>query len=83
MSRGHFSRSQEIAHLVADVRRMTPEQVMDTHGIQILANGQVYDATFEETYKNISEWAQASLEDEGSEFDDLDDKYSKYDDEDY
>lgn len=82
MSGRHFSRSSEVAHLIADVRRMTPEDVLETYGIKILPDHQVFDVTFDETYKNLSEWAQACIDGEDDDYDDDEDKYDKYNDED-
>lgn len=82
MSRGHFSRSSEISHLIAQVRRMTPEDVLEAYGIKFLPDGTIWDVTFEENYKNINEWAQACVDEENSEYDDTDDKYDRFSDED-
>lgn len=72
MSQGHFSRSSEIAHLLAEVRRMSAQELYDSYGIEFVAvgktTGPVYDTTSDEEYKDLNEWAQAVVDEERSEY---------------
>ncbi len=83
MSHGRHSTSSEVSHLIAEARRMTSQELLDTYGIELLTDGRVIDTAFDQTYTNIGEWALACVEDDSSEYDDLADKYNKFDDEDY
>lgn len=82
MSQGHFSRSSEIAHLVAEVRRMSPQERRDIHGMEIHDDGTVSDETLDDTFKNIQTWAQAVVESDTDEFDEYNTD-DDYDEEDY
>jgi hypothetical protein len=80
---GQHSRSSEVAHIIAEVRRMTPEEIIETYGIQLLDDGKVLDITYDEEFKNIPEWAAWSVAEENLyNNEDLYDQ-SKYEDEDY
>lgn len=57
MSHGRHNASSEVAHLVAEVRSLTPEEAYEVHGIEILLDKTVYDLTYEETFKNLNAWA--------------------------
>lgn len=83
MSYGRHNASSEVAHLVADVRRMTAEQALEAHGIEINADKTVYDSTYEKSFKNINEWAAYVVKEETNEWDEDSDHYSnKWDDDD-
>lgn len=88
MSGKHFSRSSEVAHLVAEVNRLSVEENLEVHGIDIdrigarPAEEYIFDTLYEEYFKTVHEWAAFTVDQESNEYDDFDDKYSKYDDED-
>ncbi len=83
MSRGHFSRSSEIAHLIAEVRRITAVEALDVYGIEFVQigklNGKVFDTTTEQEYENLNEWAQAVVDEDLDEYAELEHEASKYD----
>lgn len=68
-----FSPSSEVAHLVAEVRRLNPEQVLETYGIEINDRGVVWDTLYEEEFLNLRQWAVFTVEQEHAE--DNDDDY--------
>lgn len=88
MSGRHFSRSSEVAHLVAEVNRLSVEENLEVHGIDIDRIGvrpteeHIFDTLYEEYFKTVHDWAAFTVDQESNEYDDFDDKYSKYDDED-
>lgn len=69
-----FSPSSEVAHLVAEVRRLTPEQILDVYGIEINERGIVWDTLYEEEFLNIREWAKFTVEQDN--LDDDEDEYT-------
>ena len=72
MSRSrHHSRSSEVAHIVAEVRRMFPEDAFDAYGIEILEDGRIIDTTYDQEFKTLHEWAAWSVDQE-SAYDDED-----------
>lgn len=89
MSGRHFSRASEIAHLVAEVNRLSVEENLETHGIDIdrvkarSSDQFIHDTLYNEYFKTIHDWAAFTIDQESNEYDDDDDKYGKYDDEDY
>jgi hypothetical protein len=75
-----FNASSEVAHLLAEVRQLTPEEVLEAHGIEIdIVDKTVYDATYEQTFKNIQAWAQFVVAQENDEFEDEDEFSSQWD----
>lgn len=86
MSRGHFSRSSQVAHLVDEVNRLSLEENLETYGIELdpllLKNkqGLVYDTLYDKYFKTIREWAVFTIEQDSIE--DEEDDYDKYDDKD-
>ena len=88
MSGQRFSRATEITHLVAEVTRLSVEENLETYGIELDRMGLnhsdefVYDTLYDKYFKTIHEWAAFTVDQESSEYDDLDDKYSKHNDED-
>ncbi len=84
MSHGRHNASSEIAHLLAEIRRMTAEEAFENHGIEIQADKLVYDSTYEQTFNNVQEWAAFVIEQERDNWeDDFDRDSNKWDEEDY
>jgi hypothetical protein len=73
MSHGRHNASSEVAHLVAEVRGLTPEEALELHGIEIYEDKTVYDTAYEETFKNLNTWASFVVAQEMTE--DYDDEY--------
>lgn len=71
MSHGRHNASSEVAHLVAEVKALTPEDALEIHGIEIYPDKTVYDTAYEETFKNLNAWAVYVVAQEMSD-DDID-----------
>lgn len=76
MSHGRHNASSEVAHLVADVRRMSKEDAYQIHGIEIRTDGSVYDSTDDRRFRNLNEWASYVISLEGDEWEDEYDRHS-------
>lgn len=87
MSGKHFSRSSEVAHLVAEVNRSSAEELLEIYGIELdplllkYKQGIVFDTLYDKFFKTVHEWAAFTVDQEHID-DEYDDEYSKYDDED-
>jgi hypothetical protein len=75
-----YSPSSEIAHLLAELRGMTNEEILDIHGIEINEDKSVYDLAYDQTFKNVQTWATFVVEQENSDYED-EDEYGKWDEE--
>ena len=80
MSRSRHNASSEVAHLVAEVRRVSVEQALEIHGIEIRPDKTVFDTAYEQTFKNLNEWASYVVAQEMSEDDDDDYDTGKWSD---
>lgn len=86
--RGQHSRSSEAAHLVAEVNRLSSEELLEIYGIELdpllvkYNRGLVYDTLYDKFFKTIREWAVFIVEQDSLE-DDFEDEYDSHDDEDY
>lgn len=72
MSRRH-SLSAEIAHLRAEIKGKTNEQIEEHFGIEIKEDGTVYDQADGEEYKTLNEWMKSYAKmiiDDEDEYDD-------------
>ena len=69
MSRHHKSNTNEVAHMVLDAKNMTHQELMETYNVEVWEDGQVYDLTLDHVYANVSEWANATVEEDVDEFD--------------
>jgi hypothetical protein len=67
MSGQHFSRSSEVAHLVAAVKKLPAEEVLETYGIEIDERGVVWDTLYEEEFMNVRAWAVFTVEQEAAD----------------
>ncbi len=74
-----YSPSSEIAHILAEVRRMSPDQIMDTYGIEIYEDKTVFDTAWEQTFKSVQAWATFVVEQESGDFDEDDYDAGKWD----
>lgn len=88
MSNRHFSRSSEIAHLVAEVNRLSVEDNLEIYGIDIdrmgvRSNDQfIHDTLYDKYFKTIHDWAAFTVDQESGD-DEFDyEQYDKYNDED-
>lgn len=81
MSYGRHNASSEVAHLIAEIRTMTPEQALDVHGLQILQDKTVYDTAYELPFKNINAWATFVIAQEINEWDDTEADTGRWNDE--
>lgn len=79
MSHGHRNASSEIAHLVAEIRKSTPEEILADHGIVILGNTNVYDPTENRTFVSINAWAAYVVQQEIDEWEDDEHDTGKWD----
>lgn len=82
MSHGRYNASSEVAHLVAEVRNLTPEQNLEIHGIEINSDKTIYDTAYNQKFKNITEWAKFVIAQEMNEEGEDDYNTGKWDDED-
>ena len=81
MSGTQFSRSSEVAHLVAEIRRMTIEEALEIYGVEIHPDKTVFDTAYEEEFKNLNEWAAFVVSQEMDEWEDKDEDTSKWSEE--
>ncbi len=83
----HFSRSSEVAHLVAEVNRLPADQLLEIYGIELdplllkYKQGLVYDTLYDKFFKTVYDWAAFTVDQESE--DEYDDDYGKYEEEDY
>ncbi len=75
-----YSPSSEIAHILAEVRRMSPEEIMDTYGIEISEDKTVFDTAWEQTFKSVQMWAAFVVEQESGDYDEDEYDTGKWDD---
>lgn len=84
----HFSHSSEVAHLVAEVNRLSAEEILETYGIELdpmllkYNQGFVYDTLENKFFKTIREWAVFTVEQDAIN-DEQDDEYDRHDQEDF
>lgn len=64
-----YSPSSEITHLLAELRGLTNEEILDIHGIEIKEDKTVFDLAFEREFKNVQAWATFVVEQENQDFD--------------
>lgn len=81
MSHGRHNVSSEVAHLVAEIRRLSPEAIFETHGITIESDKTVYDTAYERIFKNVNEWAKFVVQQDMDEWDEDEDTINEWDDE--
>jgi len=74
-----YSPSSEIAHLLAEIKGLTKEELLDIHGIEINEDKTVYDTAWEETFKNTQAWAAFVVEQEMLDYGDEDEYDNKWD----
>lgn len=63
-TRHHTPVAQEVNYLLNQLRRMDPETIEREYQIGINKDGTVYDPAFRRTFKSISDWVQASVEED-------------------
>jgi hypothetical protein len=80
MSHGRHNASSEVAHLVAEIRRLTPEQALEIHGIELNSDRTVFDTAYEQAFKNLNEWAAFVVAQEMSDEDEDDYETGKWSD---
>lgn len=73
-----YSPSSEIAHLLAEIRGLTNEELLDIHGIELREDKTVFDLAFEQEFKNVQAWATFVVEQENQDFGDEDEYDNKW-----
>lgn len=76
--------SQEVSHILQDVRTLGMEEGSTLYGIEFLSEnieGQVRDVTYERTFDTLAEWAAFCVEQDHVEFDDQ--RYGHFDEEEF
>jgi len=82
-----FSPSSEVAHLVAEVNRLSAEELLETYGIELdpmlvkYKKKLVYDTLYDKWFNTIREWAVFTVEQDSAEYEDDDDDYGYEDEE--
>lgn len=75
----HRSQASEIAHVRAEIKRLSKDEIYQIYGIILNEDGSVYDELEEETFPNLSDWLKFYVEE--SEEDEYSDLYDgEYDD---
>ena len=67
MSRHHNAHTNEVQHMVADVKNMTSLQLLQTYNIEIWEgeeHNKIYDRTEDIVYQSAAEWANAAIEED-------------------
>ena len=67
MTRNHASLSHSVTHLIRDTQNLTPDELLQVHGIVMNEDRTVYDTVLEVTYNNVGEWANEAVEADYSE----------------
>lgn len=90
MSHGRHNASSEIAHLVAEVRQLTPEQALEAYGIEIVGvdnmperlakYNYVYDTAYDKKFRSLNEWAIFVVAQEMQDYADEDDYANNWED---
>ena len=68
--------SKQIHH---DVKHCSAEELLTLYGIELVAEGAVFDHTTQKTYPSVDEWIRSSYNDDDVGFE----KFSKFDEDDY
>ena len=82
-----FSPSSEVAHLVAEVNRLSPEELMEVYGIELdpmlqkYNQGFVYDTLYDKFFKTVREWAVFTVDQEHADDVEDDEDYGYEDEE--
>lgn len=76
----HHSVASEVAHIKAQAKSMTPEEIRELYDIEIRKDGSVYDFAFDQEFVDLIEWVDFN---QGSDDDGDEDFKHGYDDEDF
>lgn len=75
--RHHPPISNEVAHIVTDLKNLNKERVRELYNAEVLEDGQVYDLAEDELYDNVVDWANHFVNGGDTSYDDLvPDKYA-------
>lgn len=79
--RHHPSISNEVSHIVTDLKNLSSSEILELYRVEIWEDGQVHDIAEEKTYANVVEWANNFVDADTSGYDDLvPDKYADMED---
>jgi len=76
----HHSVASEVAHIKAQAKSMTAEEIRELYDIEIRKDGSVYDFAFDQEFADLIEWVDFN---QGSEDDEPDYKHGYDSDEDF
>ena len=82
--RHHPSVSNEVSHIIADLKNLSSSEIRELYRVEVWEDGQVYDFVEDNTYTNVTEWANHYVDADTSGYDDLvPDKYADMEDGEY
>jgi hypothetical protein len=82
MSRNYHVHANEVAHVVNDIRNLSPEEAEQFYGIKIADNGSVFDPVYNRKFETVTEWAEFNVNQDETEYEEEFNggRYSDYDD---
>ena len=69
--RHHPSVSNEVSHIITDLKTLHKERVRELYNVDILEDGQVYDLAEDKLYDTTTDWANHFVDADNSGYDDL------------
>lgn len=78
----HRSVAAEAAHILAEIKGKSKEQVQDLYGIEIRPGGVVYDFAYDMEFDDLAAWITFNNEQDDAEYEERF-THGKYSDEDY
>jgi len=64
----HSVMAQEVTYLISQINKLTEEEVHSLYGIELSADGKVYDTTYDKKFDSINEWAMFNIEQDDVEY---------------
>jgi len=75
----HGGFAQDVAYTVHQVDTLSEEEVKSLYGIERLADGKVFDPTYNQEFDTVGEWAEFCANEDMTEYD----EHFSYEDEGY
>lgn len=69
--RHHPSISNEISHIIADLKHRNNVELRDLYNVEVQEDGQVYDLTENKLYNDATEWANHYVDVDNTGYDDI------------
>ena len=64
------TKTGEINFLVNDIKNMNADEADRAYGIKVDTDGSVYDPTYDQSFKDVREWASFTVEQDYDDFSD-------------